>query len=200
LREDLCLEAMRLTYLLIENEKTNQPNVKALFALMCFHASRFEARKTESGEIVLYHNQDETLWNHELIAKGAYFLHLASTENNLSKYHVEATIAYWNTQKADTKVKWENILYFYNVLLQLEYSPIAALNRTFALSKVYGKPEAIIQAEKLKLEGNHFYYTLLGELYTGIDNKKALQNFQRAFDLAKTSTDKQTIKKKIEDF
>ncbi|MBD0295421.1 MAG: sigma-70 family RNA polymerase sigma factor, partial [Flavisolibacter sp.] len=30
LREDLCLEAMRLTYLLIENEQTNQPNVNAL--------------------------------------------------------------------------------------------------------------------------------------------------------------------------
>ena len=49
LRKNLCLEAMRLTYLLIENEQTNQPNVCALMALMCFHASRFEARKDENA-------------------------------------------------------------------------------------------------------------------------------------------------------
>ena len=112
--------------------------------------------------------------------------------------HLEATIAYWNTQKADTKEKWENILQLYNVLLQMEYSPIAALNRTYALAKANGKPEAIIEAEKLNLADNHFYFTLLGELYTGIDNEIAKQNFQKAFSLAKTNTDKQTIQKKIE--
>lgn len=83
-------------------------------------------------------------------------------------------------------------------MLQIEYSPIAALNRTFALSKANGKQEAIIEAEKLNLTDNHFYFTLLGELYTDIDNKKAKQNFQKAFSLAKTSIDKQTIQKKIE--
>lgn len=33
LRPDLCLEAMRLTYLLLENKSTNQPAVNALLAL-----------------------------------------------------------------------------------------------------------------------------------------------------------------------
>jgi RNA polymerase sigma factor (sigma-70 family) len=198
LREDLCLEAMRLTYLLIENEQTNQPIVNALLSLMCFHSSRFEARKNENGEIILYHDQDETVWNYELIAKGAYFLHQASQGNKISKYHLEASIAYWHTIKADTKEKWENILQLYNRLLQIEYSPIAALNRTYALSKANGKQVAILEAEKLNLTTNHFYFTLLGELYTDIDNKKAKQNFQKAFSLAKTHTDKQTIQKKID--
>ncbi len=52
LRKDLCLEAMRLTYLLVENEQTNQPAVNALLSLMCFHSSRFEARESENGEMV----------------------------------------------------------------------------------------------------------------------------------------------------
>jgi RNA polymerase sigma factor (sigma-70 family) len=197
LREELCLEAMRLTHLLIENEDTNQPTVQALFSLMCFHSSRFEARKNENGEIILYQDQDETRWNYELIAKGSYFLHEASQGNTVSKYHLEASIAYWHTIKADTKEKWENILQLYNRLLQLEYSPIAALNRTYALSKANGKEVAIKEAEKLNLADNHFYFTLLGELYTDIDNKKAKENFQKAFSLAKTITDKQTIQKKI---
>ncbi len=198
LREDLCLEAMRLTYLLIENEQTNQPTVNALLSLMCFHSSRFEARKNENGEIILYEDQDETLWNHELISKGVYFLHQASQGNKISKYHLEASIAYWHTIKADTKEKWENILQLFNQLLQMEYSPIAALNRTYALSKANGKAEAIVEAEKLNLIDNHFYFTLLGELSKDTDSTKAKRYFEQALVLAKTQTDKQTIQTKID--
>jgi RNA polymerase sigma-70 factor (ECF subfamily) len=199
LREDLCLEAMRLTYILLGNEQTNLPAVNALLALMCFHSSRFAARKNTQGEIVLYQDQDESLWNYELIAKGVYYLKQASHGNTLSKYHIEASIAYWHTIKADTKEKWESILQLYNQLLQLEYSPIAALNRTFALSKANGKAAAIIEAEKLKLTDNHFYFMLLGELYKDVDTKKARVNFETAYTLAKTQTDKLTIKKQIDD-
>jgi len=199
LREDLCAEAMRMTYMLIENEETNLPRVNALYALMCFHSSRFAARKNEKGELVLYHEQDESLWNQELITKGIYFLHEAAKGDKLSKYHIEASIAYWHTIKADTKDKWDNILQLYNKLLVIEYSPIAALNRTYALSKVKGKQVAIAEAEKLHLTTNHFYFTLLGELYTGIDKKKAKESFDQALTLAKTQTDKQTIRKRIDE-
>ena len=194
---ELCLEAMRLTYLLIENESTNQPAVNALYALMCFHTSRFEARKNANGDIVLYDDQDEKLWNQELISEGGYFLHQASKGNTISKYHLEAGIAYWHTIKEDRGDKWEKILQLFNQLLQLEYSPVAALNRTYALSKVNGKTAAIKEAEKLNLSGSHFYFVLLGELYTGIDNDKAKSNFEKALTIAKTQTDRQTIEKKI---
>jgi len=197
LREDFCFEAMRLMELLIENRKTNLPKVNALLALMCFHASRFEARKDNNGEFILYEEQDETKWNLELITKGIYFFRQSSKGNHLSKYHLEAGIAYWHTQKADTKEKWKNILQLYNLLLQLEYSPVAALNRTYALSKANSKEEAIIEAEKLNLLHNHYYFTLLGELYKEIDANKAIVNFHKALSLAKTKTDKQTIQAKI---
>jgi len=197
LRKDLCLEVIRLTYLLIENEITNTPNTNALLSLMCFHASRFEARIAKTGEYILYENQDPKLWNMELISKGEYFLNCAATGNKLSKYHLEAAIAYWHTIKIDTKEKWENILQYYNQLLLIEYSPIAALNRTYALSKANSKQEAIVEAEKLKLTDNHFYYVLLGELYLGIDNKKAIKHFENALAIAKTPADKQIIIQKI---
>ena len=198
LREGLCLEAMRLTHLLIENETTNLPDVNALLALMCFHSSRFEARKNDRGEIVLYQDQDEKLWNRELIAKGAHFLHQSSQGNSFSKYHLEASIAYWHTIKDDTKEKWENILQLYNRLLQIEYSPIAALNRTFALSKANGKQVALVEAEKLQLTTNHYYFVLLGELYKDTDLYKAKENFQKAISLAKTNADRRSIQNKID--
>ncbi|MFL9485543.1 RNA polymerase sigma factor [Chitinophagaceae bacterium LWZ2-11] len=198
LRKDFCLEAMRLTYMLIDNELTNHPDVNALLALMCFQASRFEARKDANGETVLYDDQDESLWNQQLITKGAYYLSRASRGNRLSKYHLEANIAYWYTIKEDTKEKWENVLQLFNQLLMIGYSPIVALNRTYALSKVKGNEAAIIEAEKLNLITNHFYFTLLGELYKGIDKEKAKANLLKALQLSKTITDKQIIQNKID--
>ncbi|PXY47173.1 RNA polymerase sigma factor [Flavobacterium hydrophilum] len=197
LRKDLCAEAMRLTFLLIENPTTNLPAANALLSLMCFHSSRFDARTNENGETILYQDQDESLWNQELIEKGQYYLVQASSGNKLSKYHLEASIAYWHTQKEDTAKKWQNILQLYNHLLFLEYSPIAALNRTFALAKTNGKWEAIIEAEKLNLTGNPFYYSLLGNLYTDIDNKKAIQNFEKALQITNSPADKAIIIKNI---
>lgn len=193
LRKDFCTEAMRLVYLLIQNESTNLPQVNALMALMCFHASRFDARTTESGELILYPDQDESLWNMELIERGGYFLNQSSSGQALSKYHVEAGIAYWHTKKEDTVQKWTHILALYDSLLLIEDSPIAALNRIYALSKVNGKQEAIHAASKLTPLGSHLYYALLGHLYTDVDNKKALAHFRTALDLAKTAGDKTVI-------
>ena len=196
-RKDLCFEAIRLGNMLVENPTTNRPEINALLSLMYFHASRFDARINKNGEPVLYDEQDTNLWDADLISKGAYFLNVSARGNEISKYHLEAAIAYWNTKKEDTREKWENILQLYNQLLQVEYSPIAALNRTFALSKANGKEEAIREAEKLNLNKNHFYFMLLGELYSTIDKDKAKQNFNTALLLAKTVNDKKTIQHKI---
>jgi RNA polymerase sigma factor (sigma-70 family) len=197
-RKDLCLEAMRLTYLLINNGQTNTPDAYALLALMCFHASRFDAREDDHGEMVLYYNQDRSLWNEELVSRGVYFFKQASQGDHISSYHLEAGIAWWYTVKTDTKEKWENILQLYNRLLTIKYSPVAALNRTYALSKVHGTEAAIKEAEKLNLTDNHYYFTLLGELYKDIGDKRAKQYLQKAFSLARTQSDKKTIRGKID--
>lgn len=193
MRKELCLEAMRLNYFLLENAAANIPAVNALMSLMCFHASRFEARTNDAGAYILYEEQDRSLWNDELISRGNYYLIESARGTTLSRYHLEASIAYWHCTPTTVKNKWDNILQLYNQLLQLSYSPVTALNRTYALSKVSGKATAIKEAEKLNLPGNHLYHSLLGYLYTGIDNTKALQHFTSALQLAKTSTDKNII-------
>jgi RNA polymerase sigma factor (sigma-70 family) len=196
LRKDFCLEAMRLTHMLTENENTNKPYVSALLALMCFHASRFEARIDSNDELILYEDQDTSLWNNELIFRGEYYLNKAATGNYLSKYHLEAAIAYWHTVTENVD-KWPKILSLYNQLLITEYSPIAALNRTYALAKVYGNKQAIIEAEKLELGDNHLYHTLLGELYSTIDTNKAIEHFEQAIKQSRSAADKKVIKNKI---
>ncbi|MDP1816199.1 MAG: sigma-70 family RNA polymerase sigma factor [Leadbetterella sp.] len=197
IRKDLCFESIRLLELLIKNYAHKIPKIHALYALMCFHSSRFDARKDQNNQTVLYQNQDENLWDKALIEKGIFHLHLASKGETASKYHIEASIAYWMTIKQDSKEKWEQVLKLYNLLLFQEYSPIAALNRTFALSKVYGDEIAIAEAEKLKLENNPFYFSLLAELYLTIDLLKAKQNLEKALSLSNSNQEKEILHKKI---
>nr|WP_245542598.1 hypothetical protein [Segetibacter koreensis] len=156
-----------------------------------------DARFNEMKEVVLFDEQDKNLWNKELIDRGNYYLVKACSGNEISTYHLEARIAYWHTTATKFK-KWENILELYNILLQLQYSPAAALNRIFAFSKVYGKKKAITEAEKLAFNNNLFYHSLLGNLYTHFDNIKAIQHFQTALQLTKSISDKATINKNIE--
>ncbi|QJB31791.1 RNA polymerase subunit sigma [Chitinophaga oryzae] len=198
LRKDLCLEAMRLTFLLTEYEATNTPAVNALIALMSFQASRFEARTNASGDTVLYDDQDTSLWDDDLVQQGEHFLNLASKGTVASKYHYEAGIAYWHTIKADTPEKWENILQLYNQLLTVEYSPVAALNRTYALSRANGKEAALQEAKKLSLNDHYQYHLLLGELYAGVDNRAARSSLEKAFALSHSAADKKVIDQKIQ--
>lgn len=198
IRKELCIEAMKLNYLLLQNEPTNNHSTNALMALMCFHTSRIDARQNENGELILYEDQDESLWNGELIEKGNYHLQKAGEWKISSKYYLEANIAYWHTLKEDSKEKWESILQLYNYLLQLEYSPVAALNRTFALSKARGKKEALKEAEKLGLTENHFYYVLLAEIYKDVDAKKVKPNLEKALALSKTEAERKAIQRKME--
>ena len=197
LRKDLCIEAMRLMVMLTDHPLTCTPSGYALLSLMCFHASRFEARTNQDGEIILYEDQDTSLWDKDLIAQGVNFLNRSAGGKQVTRYHLEAAIAYWHTLKEDTHEKWENILQLYNRLLQMEYSPIAALNRTYALSKANGKEEAIVEAEKLNLDANHFYHSLLANLYEDINPEKELDHLQRAWTLARNTNDKTLLAKKI---
>jgi RNA polymerase sigma factor (sigma-70 family) len=200
LRKDFCLEAMRLVYLLTAQNATGIPKVQALMALMCFQASRFDARTGAGGELILYEQQDSGLWDRELINRGNQFFVQASGHGELSRYHLEAAIAWWHTNQADTREKWENVLRLYNHLLILEYSPMAALNRSYAYSRVYGKEKAIAEAEGLRLEGNLFYHSLLGELYTGVDDCRAVEHLERALDLAGSAQEQTVLRAKLERF
>ena len=160
LQKELCLEAMRLGILLTEYPLTSQPKTNALMALMCFHASRFDARQATDADLILYEQQDEGLWDTDLIRQGMDYLALSATGDQLSSYHLEARIAYWHCRKEDNPEKWEEILQLYNQLLMINYSPGVALNRTYALYKANGREQALTELTKLKLEGNYFYHVL----------------------------------------
>ena len=90
---------------------------------MCFQSSRLEARINTTGENTLYEQQDKSKWDKELIHRGNYYLVKACEDSQISKYHLEAGIAYWHTTPTDEN-KWEYILRLYNQLIIIEYSSV----------------------------------------------------------------------------
>ncbi|MBO0932647.1 RNA polymerase sigma factor [Fibrella aquatilis] len=199
LQKDVCLEAMRLGVMLTDYEQINSPKTNALLALMCFHASRFEARHGGAKSLpLLYEQQNDTLWDTALIRQGFAYLDRAMQGNDLSTYHLEARIASWHCIRDDTPEKWTAILSLYNQLVLLNKSPSAALNQVYALYKVAGQAAALAAAKQLRLDNSHLYFTLLGELYRETDPAQATASFQRAYSLAKTQTDRQTIQQKLD--
>lgn len=197
IRKDLCSEAVRLTLLLTENSLTNTPRANALLALMCYQSSRLEARTNDKGEAVLFDEQDRSLWDKSLIERGNYYLINATNGNETSKYHLEAAIAYWHTTPTGQN-KWLHILQLYNQLILIEYSPITALNRTFAFAKVYGNKKAIAEAEKLDLVESSYYHELLGYLYSDTNIAKAIDHYKKAIKLSRSRTERQTLIKEID--
>ncbi len=197
IRKDLCSEAMRLTFALTETATTNTNKVNALLALQCFQSSRLDARIGADEEAILFEEQDKKLWDKRLIDQGNYFLVKACTGNELSKYHVEASIAYWHTAPQMENEKWKHILDLYNQLLIIEYSPNAALNRTFAFAKVHGNEKAIVEAELLNLADNHYYHSLPGYLFSTVDESKAIEHFKRSMSLTNSAIEINRLNKTI---
>lgn len=200
IREDLCAEAMRLNYLLVNHSATNLPKVNALMALMCLQSSRFEARTSVSGEIILLEDQDRNKWNQELIQRGLWFLEKASTGLTLNEYLVEASIASVHAlAKRFEDTSWDKLIALYDVLLEMKPSPVVSLNRAIAIGFALSPEQGIKELQKIvKLEANSHYYVALGNFYLKLYNyDAALTSFQNA--LAKTfhTPERELIEQKI---
>ncbi|WP_422358872.1 RNA polymerase sigma factor [Reichenbachiella sp.] len=197
IRNELCWEAMRLGIFLSNQRHFEVDHVQALIALMCFQASRLKARQSDGNGDVLYEEQDPSQWDQELIQKGIQYLKMASKGERISKYHLEATIAFWHTQEQEGK--WDKILMLYNKLLTIEYSPIIAMNRSYALARAQSPKKAIEEALKLSLQDNAHYCCLLAELYRMVENiDLEIKHLNEALKLVKKENETALIQRKLE--
>lgn len=197
IRHDICWEAMRLAIFLSQQKLFPRQKVFALIALMSFHASRLDARSSGENGDLLYDEQDRNKWNQDLITEGQQYLQRASTGNIISKYHLEATIAYWHTHESEGK--WERILQLYNKLLTIEYSPVIAMNRTYVLAMANSVEEALAEALNLDLKNDHHYLCLLAELYRmNEDTDQEIAYLNKAHQFAKKENEKKLIQRKLD--
>lgn len=199
IREELCEEAMRMTYMLTHTSLTNLPQTNALLALFCFQASRLKARLDEGGNIILLKHQDRTKWYQPLIKKGFTFLESA-TQKETSVYHLEAAIAYLHaiaTTFEDTD--WKAIHYLYDILNTTYSTPFIALNKAIAASYAISKKAGLEQIQQIKgLENYYLYYTAIGELYFDLGQKQEAKHYyQKALSLIRSNAEHQLLQEKI---
>ena len=160
-RHELCGEALRLGKLLADSS-IGTPTSRALVALMAFQAARLPARVDASGDLVLLQDQDPNLWDAQLVAMGFRYFTQCSEGTEISEYHIQAAIASVHANSAHTEnTDWNAILDLYDQLMDLNPSPIAALNRVVALSKVSGAKAGLDALEPLLREPSLKKYYLL---------------------------------------
>ncbi len=129
IREDLCGEALRLCKLLLKKEKLRTGSLYALFALLCFHASRLKTKTNISNEIVDIRHQDRSKWFLPLIQMGHSAMNKAMEFDEVSIYHYEAAIAAEHIKaKTFENTNWSNILKLYQNLQQLQPNNLNLLN------------------------------------------------------------------------
>ncbi len=202
LKKDICYEALRLALLLRKNKYCQHPNLEALIALMCFHASRFDARLDDTGELVTLEHQDRSHYNQELIRIGLYHLENAGTKDRLpSQYHLEAAVSYYHSvAKEFGKTDWKSILYLYDVHLQQQFSPMVALNRIVALGKVHGAKKALGALDAVSKRSDYsktgLYYAIRAELLQELGDKNYKQELQKAIERTENDLVKRHLLKK----
>lgn len=204
LKRDICYEALRLALLLKDNKYCRHPNLDALIALMCFHASRFDARLNENNELMTLEYQDRSKYSQELFRIGVRHLENSGTDDRLpSNYHLEAAVSYYHTSaQTFDQTDWKSILHLYDLQLRQQYSPIVALNRIVPFSKVKGSKKALAELEILEktanFEANGLFFAIKAELLVEIGTKKEFNSIlQKAIDLTENQLVKRHLQEKM---
>lgn len=203
LKREICYEALRLALLLQKNKYCNHPNLDALIALICFHASRFDARLDENGELVTLEHQDRSKYNQELIQIGVRHLESSGTDDKIpSSYHLEAARSFYHCDaKSFQTTDWKSILYLYDVQLRQQYSPMLALNRIVSYAQVHGPKKALgeLKALEAKTDFSHtgLFYAIKGELLKDLGDALYEETLQKAIDLTENELVKRHLEKKM---
>jgi RNA polymerase sigma-70 factor (ECF subfamily) len=203
IRNDLMNEAMRLCELICHSSSVNHSNAEALMALICFTAARNNSRLDVEGNILLLKQQDRRKWDKALIERGIHHLEISAAGESISKYHLEAGIAYEHVRAGNyAQTNWNNILQCYNLLCKFYPSPVVELNRAIVVSELYG-PEEGIKTIKAITEFSSLkkYYLLpatLGELHLQLQQyDKAKQYFKEALALTHSASEKKLLLQKL---
>ncbi len=111
IRQDLCLEALRLARLVAESSGDAPRVCTRWWRLIALQAARLPARIDGVGDLVLLDQQDRSRWDERLIAMGFHHFDQSMSGNEVSPFHVEAAIAATHTRAATPEqTDWTRVL------------------------------------------------------------------------------------------
>ena len=203
LREDLCTEAIRLATALAEHPLGNQPRAHALLALMLLNAARSPARLDANGNILRLKEQNRSAWDKSMIGRGMLHLNHSATGDEVTEYHLQAGISACHCAAPDYEATdWPRILALYDSLIELDDSPVIALNRAVAVANVHG-PAAGIKAveasqKRQALAGYYLLYAALAEFEMQVkDFPSALEHWRQAIKNTELPSEKSFLSDRL---
>lgn len=133
-RIDLSNEAIRLGRILLFL-MPDDAEVSGLLALMLLHDSRRQARTDKRGALVTLEDQDRSLWDQNRIEEGRTLIQATLKKQKIGPYQLQAAISALHVD-ADSwdETDWPQIVALYNLLFQMQPSPIVQINRAMAVS------------------------------------------------------------------
>jgi RNA polymerase sigma factor (sigma-70 family) len=205
MRPALCEDALRLGRILV-GLVPNEPEAHGLVALMEIQASRSRARVGANGEPVLLLEQDRSLWDTLLVRRG-----LAALERALElggargPYVLQAAIAACHARaRTAVETDWARIAVLYEVLAQVEPSPIVELNRAVALSRAFGPAAGLevidVLAAEGALDGYHLLPSVRGDLLAKLQRfDEARAELERAASLTRNGRERDLLLERAAD-
>lgn len=206
MRAALSEEALRLGRMLGQL-LPGESEVHALVALMELQASRNRARRGKNGEAVLLPDQDRSMWDYAQIQRGMAALEQAQRLGGGAKpYALQAAIAacHMRARTAD-ETDWEAIVLLYDALLQINPSPIVALNRAVAVGMIQGPAagldaldRAVTLAGDSGLAGYHLFPSVRGDLLMKMGRfTEAREEIQRAIAMTKNLREQELLANRL---
>jgi RNA polymerase sigma-70 factor, ECF subfamily len=146
-----------------------EPEAKALLALMLYAEARRSARRDGEGCYVPIDLQDVALWDRIQISNAENLLHACNRSGPTGRYQLEAAIQSAHIARRLTGANcWPAIVSLYDHLISLTDSPVAVLNRAAALAEIAGPEAALAElsaiSEDRRILGYQPYWATLGHL------------------------------------
>ncbi len=188
---DLRREALRLGKL-VAALMPDEPEAHGLVALMLLHDSRSAARHTANGDLVLFDDQDRTLWDADQISEGVTLLDRALRFGSPGPYVLNAAIAALHVQDP---VDWARVAALYTELLATAPTPVIELNHAVAVALADG-PEAGLKLidEITGLDEYHLLHSARADLLRRLDRRdEAVAAYERAHELAVSPADRRFL-------
>lgn len=163
-RDDLCVEAVRLARLLAEL-LPDEPEVLGLLALLLLTDARRPARTNADGDLIPLAAQDRTLWDRDLITEGQSLVRRCLQLRRPGPYQIQAAIAAVHSDAATVETTdWRQVVALYDQLLVVAPTPVAALHRAVAVAEVDGPAAGLDLVDSLDLDRYHLWHAVRADL------------------------------------
>ncbi|MGF1616916.1 MAG: RNA polymerase sigma factor [Acidimicrobiia bacterium] len=199
-RDDLGAMALEVGGVLAEL-MPDESEVHALCALMLFQHSRRNARVDAAGDIVLLRDQDQSRWDHDMIARGFVALKRARRTVDPGNFLLQAEIAAHHIA-GPAETDWQAIAGLYDRLSERHPSPVVMLNRAVAIGEAYGPGRALDAIEELgdDLDSYHGLHTARAHFLDAAGRPgEAADEYQRAFDLVDNDAERRFLASRLAD-